>query len=86
MKTYIFTSVATIEAESEQEAKEMLFDNSVDFVAKVEAEEIPEPSEDTIFKCGECDYEQEWTMTQVQEQGTPICPECDVDMTLIINN
>ncbi len=35
------------------------------------------------FKCKECGQETFWSMKDVTEKGTPVCPECDIDMELV---
>ena len=37
---------------------------------------------DDVFECPECEYTTSWTMQDVTEKGTPVCPDCDVDLTI----
>jgi len=36
-----------------------------------------------VWFCKECKYTTEWTMKDVENRGTPVCLECDVDMNWI---
>tara|TARA_Y100000034_G_scaffold85892_2_gene102973 strand:+ start:1007 stop:1342 length:336 start_codon:yes stop_codon:yes gene_type:complete len=42
----------------------------------------PNPDLPYDWQCPICMYEVKWTMNQVADGGTPICPECDCDMKL----
>jgi|GEM_PF-2963690 len=37
-----------------------------------------EPS--ATYKCSECDFETEWTMSDIAKKGEPVCPKCNCDM------
>jgi rubrerythrin len=33
-----------------------------------------------IWICPECNFAQKWTYHDLVERGTPVCPNCDIDM------
>ena len=35
------------------------------------------------FRCDKCSEEVKWSMNNVVDAGTPICPECDEEMELV---
>ena len=41
---------------------------------------IPEGKVFCIYECSECGEEAEVLTSWHQDNGTPMCPECDVDM------
>ena len=37
-------------------------------------------NEENIWICPECMFGQDWTYQDLMERGTPVCPNCDIDM------
>lgn len=39
-------------------------------------------SESSSWICPDCGYKVDWTIKDVANKGTPVCPECDIDCKL----
>ena len=44
---------------------------------------LPDPDLEYAFRCDDCDEEAKWTMNNVVDAGTPVCPDCGEDMELV---
>ena len=33
-----------------------------------------------VWSCHECGFSDVWTAAQADDGGTPVCPDCDIDM------
>ena len=42
----------------------------------------PDPDLEYAFRCDDCGEEAKWSMNNVVDAGTPVCPECSEDMEL----